>query len=261
MRGVTGDPRGVANLRDLGGIAIAAGVIQPRRLLRSAAPARFSHATRRQVEAVAPGAIADLRSAVEQAGTPTIILPNARRIPTGTAGDSHVGDPAGFAAACSVSAAATRQAIHGIYAAIPAAHAAAYAALFAALAAGELPLLVHCAVGKDRTGAAIAILLAALGASPAAIEADYLASNAHHAEIAAAFAADPRTAAIRAAPAAVWAPLLRAERDYLDALFDALAAGGGARAYVERSVGAAGLARIGAWLVESAQEPPAAGAH
>ncbi|MFF2143489.1 tyrosine-protein phosphatase [Kitasatospora sp. NPDC058190] len=40
-----------------------------------------------------------------------------------------------------------------------------------------LPVLVHCAVGKDRTGLTIAVLQSLLGASDADITADFLLSN------------------------------------------------------------------------------------
>jgi protein-tyrosine phosphatase len=238
----------VTNLRDLGGIAIDGGVIRPGRLLRSAAPAHFGAAARLQVEAAAPLAIVDLRSIAERDATPTVLPPDARRVVPGDDG-GHAGDPAGFAAACTRSAAETCAEIHRIYAALPLAHEAAFGAFFRALAGGDVPLLVHCAVGKDRTGAAVAILLAALGATAAAIEADYLASNDSHADIAAAFAADPLTAAIRAAPTEVWAPMLHADAGYLATLFAALRAFGGARHYVARAVGEEGVQRIGAHLL------------
>ncbi|QMU67801.1 tyrosine-protein phosphatase [Streptacidiphilus sp. P02-A3a] len=43
---------------------------------------------------------------------------------------------------------------------------------------GALPALVHCAVGKDRTGITVAVLLSALGVAEADITDDYLVSNA-----------------------------------------------------------------------------------
>ena len=42
---------------------------------------------------------------------------------------------------------------------------------------GALPALVHCLVGKDRTGLTVALLLDLLGVGRQAILADYLASN------------------------------------------------------------------------------------
>ena len=46
-----------------------------------------------------------------------------------------------------------------------------------AVAAGDRPVMFHCTAGKDRTGFAAALLLAALGAERADIEANYLATN------------------------------------------------------------------------------------
>ncbi|HEX5692651.1 MAG TPA: tyrosine-protein phosphatase, partial [Roseiflexaceae bacterium] len=49
--------------------------------------------------------------------------------------------------------------------------------LFAHLAEDATPIIVHCAAGKDRTGVAIALLLAALDVPYESILADYLATN------------------------------------------------------------------------------------
>ncbi|MDJ0362799.1 tyrosine-protein phosphatase [Rhodococcus sp. H29-C3] len=46
-----------------------------------------------------------------------------------------------------------------------------------ALAAGEGPILVHCAAGKDRAGWSVATVLRAVGVSDADIVADFLRSN------------------------------------------------------------------------------------
>lgn len=43
--------------------------------------------------------------------------------------------------------------------------------------AGGVPAVVHCAVGKDRTGLTVAVLQSLLGASDADITADFLLSN------------------------------------------------------------------------------------
>jgi len=45
----------------------------------------------------------------------------------------------------------------------------------------ELPLLIHCAAGKDRTGVAVALLLSLLGVPDDIIIADYTLSNASYA--------------------------------------------------------------------------------
>ena len=54
----------------------------------------------------------------------------------------------------------------------------AYGRLFADLAKeGDLPAVVHCTAGKDRTGWAVAALLALLGVPEEEIAADFLRSN------------------------------------------------------------------------------------
>lgn len=50
----------------------------------------------------------------------------------------------------------------------------------------NLPCLIHCAAGKDRTGIVIALLLALLGVSEATIIADYSLSNAYYDDFASA---------------------------------------------------------------------------
>jgi protein-tyrosine phosphatase len=81
-------------------------------------------------------------------------------------------------------------------------------------------LLVQCAIGKDRTGVAVALLLAALGVSRAAIAADYAATNAARAAIFSAMAA--RNAGRAPPPDAMLDPLLAADPAYLTAFWDRL---------------------------------------
>src|SRR3546814_20211813 len=49
--------------------------------------------------------------------------------------------------------------------------------LIVAIIAGEMPMLVHCTAGKDRTGVTIAVLLLALGVSREDVVRDYLRSD------------------------------------------------------------------------------------
>lgn len=49
-----------------------------------------------------------------------------------------------------------------------------------ALAEDSVPVLMHCAAGKDRAGLSVAVTLLALGVEREAILADYLESNAKH---------------------------------------------------------------------------------
>jgi protein-tyrosine phosphatase len=49
--------------------------------------------------------------------------------------------------------------------------------MFERIANGAVPILIHCAAGKDRTGVAIALLLAALDVPYETILDDYLLTN------------------------------------------------------------------------------------
>lgn len=61
-----------------------------------------------------------------------------------------------------------------IYRRLPAALAEHLPTLFGLLEDDEVPVLIHCAAGKDRTGFATAVLLHALGASPQTVLEDYM---------------------------------------------------------------------------------------
>ncbi len=70
---------------------------------------------------------------------------------------------------------------------------AVFGDLFRALAdPQQLPMIVHCTAGKDRTGVAIAILLSALGVDDETIAADYSLSNYYHDIFAGQMAGDMR---------------------------------------------------------------------
>ncbi len=66
-----------------------------------------------------------------------------------------------------------RAGIEAFYAQMPDAYRDEYAAFFHRMASGELPILIHCSAGKDRTGLAIALLLATLRVPRETIMADY----------------------------------------------------------------------------------------
>lgn len=65
----------------------------------------------------------------------------------------------------------------GVYRELPRAAVPHLSRIFARLADGDLPVLIHCTAGKDRTGFVCAMILSALGVETDAIMADYLATN------------------------------------------------------------------------------------
>lgn len=70
-----------------------------------------------------------------------------------------------------------RQMMLAVYRRLPAALAPHLPALFGALEREAVPMLVHCAAGKDRTGFAVAVLLHALDVPDDRVMADYLLSS------------------------------------------------------------------------------------
>jgi len=87
----------------------------------------------------------------------------------------------------------------------------------------NLPILIHCTAGKDRTGLVAAFLLTALGVSPDGVVEDYLRSNDHLSgsrhDIMRSLA---RLAPLGVSPERV-IPLFEARRAYLAAAFDQIA--------------------------------------
>lgn len=73
-----------------------------------------------------------------------------------------------------LSPAGVRVMMLGLYRAMPRAFAPHMRPLVQAIAAGDLPLIIHCTAGKDRTGFAVAVLLSLLGVSREDIIQEYL---------------------------------------------------------------------------------------
>lgn len=70
-------------------------------------------------------------------------------------------------------------AIGSLYTRIADQHAAHVRMVFDAIASDKVPLLVHCAAGKDRTGVVVAIVLETLGVDRSDIMSSYLETNDH----------------------------------------------------------------------------------
>ena len=118
-------------------------------------------------------------------------------------------------------------------------HSEGWAAMFEYLARGvNLPTVVHCTAGKDRTGFASALLLLALGVSEETVFEDYLLTNYYEQNffrfvlrwvpLYSFFRTDPMDLL----------PLLEARREYLQAALDEMVAGyGSIDAYLEQALG------------------------
>lgn len=169
-------PDALGNLRDLGGLCTADGrAIRVRRLLRGAAPSHAGPAALAELAALlGPCDLIDLRTDAEVArdgGADALVERGWAWIRHPIAdGNTASGNAAGTGTAASAAVAdeiRTLRAV-GAYTA---------AALFVAdrliSASTTRPCVVCCSLGKDRTGAVIAILLSWIGVSRLAIEQDF----------------------------------------------------------------------------------------
>lgn len=149
---------GVTNLRDVGGIPVGASRVRAGALLRSGKLAHLtSEGDRMLRERVRR--VVDLRDDAEVRAEPSALtdVPTAR-IPL------FLGSTASFFADDIDLAGMYRQLIDD--------SAERLAEAVRIIAAGE-PTLVHCTVGKDRTGVTVALALSAVGADRDAVVADY----------------------------------------------------------------------------------------
>lgn len=157
---------GVRNLRDAGGVD-GTGRLRPGRIYRSGSLHTLTPEGAQQLKALGLRTVVDLRSAAELDNWPdrrhgldheTLHLPT---FPADRESDQPWPD---------------NQA--DLYLYLPRYAGPSVAATVRRLITpGALPALIHCAVGKDRTGLTIAVLQALLGATDAEITADFLLSN------------------------------------------------------------------------------------
>ncbi|MFJ8431929.1 tyrosine-protein phosphatase [Kitasatospora sp. NPDC094019] len=89
---------------------------------------------------------------------------------------------------------------------------------------GAAPVLFHCSAGKDRTGWTAAVLLTALGVDRETVFTDYLLTNERSAAVVGTVLESLRAGGLMSEPELLL-PVLRAERHYLEAAFEEVAAG------------------------------------
>lgn len=152
---------GAVNFRDIGGLPAGARATRSGVLFRSGNLARLDEGTRRRIAGLGLRRIVDLRDDDEVRTDPTFLgadAPETVRVPL------FLGSVASFFAE-DVSLAEMYDRL--IDDAAPALAAVARAVV------EQQPVLVHCTVGKDRTGVSIALILAAAGVDEDAVVADY----------------------------------------------------------------------------------------
>lgn len=165
---------GGVNFRDMGGYPAHQGRrVRWRHLYRSGTMFRFTPADREHLGKLGIRAIIDFRTVEEQEREPNewgISLGNAywRRPHTETFGNWSDLDPAKLKSVRDVEIVMEEG-----YRRLPQQQAEAYAEMFRRLAAGNVPAVIHCTAGKDRTGGGAALILATLGVPREVIIADF----------------------------------------------------------------------------------------
>ncbi|MGK5637015.1 tyrosine-protein phosphatase [Streptomyces sp. URMC 126] len=214
---------GVRNFRDLGGLPAADGRrVRPGVLFRSGHLARATEADTAFLGSLGLHTVFDFRNAADIAGQgPDVPLPGVRyvNLPMSDAADGdkfwrmvHHGDPEQLRALLAEGRAAAR--MIASYRSIITHRTAEHARVLRALADGDVPVLMHCAAGKDRAGLAVAVTLLALGVPRDAVETDYLLSGAPHRRFAV-----RREVPLPADVAELLSPLFAARVEYLAEAF------------------------------------------
>jgi len=174
--------QGTPNFRDLGGYEttdgrfVRWGLIYRSGVLSNLTPSDFNYLGQLGVRVVC-----DFRTAQENATAPEIWIPDSHVVQVSL----PIGDGTGKGAVSSMqqmlatnpTPAQLRQWLTDIYGGFAFTNAPEYAKVFVQLKEDHLPLLYHCAAGKDRTGVFSALLLLTLGVPEETVLADYALTN------------------------------------------------------------------------------------
>jgi protein-tyrosine phosphatase len=223
------DATAIPNFRDVGGhLTIDGRRVRTGLLYRSVDLSGLDDAASAWLAGLGIRTVIDLRTAPERARRPSHPPPGARTLELDVLADSGQADPAAFhdlmrdpprASAELADGASERffAATYRDFVQLPSAR-GAFAELYRALAHEDArPALVHCTTGKDRTGWAVAALLAFLGVPDDAVMEEYLRSDV---EIRAAYGFVIDDFVSRGGDRRVIEPLMGARPAYLESAFE-----------------------------------------
>lgn len=130
----------------------------------------------RHLRALGIRTICDLRRADERGKEPTR-WPDATALALSFEDEPNTQTLRSYAAQRPATAAGMFDAMLALYRGLPERMSPRIRGMLSCIAQGNVPMVVHCAAGKDRTGFAIAILLAILDVPRETIVEDYLLTN------------------------------------------------------------------------------------
>jgi protein-tyrosine phosphatase len=233
---------GGCNFRDIGGYATQiGGTVRWGRVL-----SYFTDRDHSTLHGLDVRAICDLRRAEEREREPSAwpAGTNQQR-PTHLHWDDGTNTPTirAFAARRPTTAAGMFDAMIDLYRALPEWMAPRIRGMFECIATGSVPVVVHCAAGKDRTGVAIAVLLRAIEVAQQTAIDDYLLTNEagdfeqflrnrHDTQLGLTDIHHP----LLSMPDDIRRVLFMAHADFLQAAFDSIDALGGLDQYLQKTV-------------------------
>lgn len=211
------------NFRDIGGYPVLnGGSVRWERVYRSGVLEHFTTADLHRLSTLGVLTICDLRSNSERRNHPTRWPDTNLTEHWSRDHEDSVGDLMSVATAPTSTPDDTRRLMIEMYQRLPYEQAGSYRVMFERIASGGVPLVVHCAAGKDRTGVAVALLLEVLGVSRADIIKDYCQTEQFFEGLLRLARSNTGGWSFDGVPQDVWEPLLRAEPAYIMAMFDAL---------------------------------------
>lgn len=207
---------GTLNFRSLGGLPTKDGRrIAGHVVLRSDQLDRLQPADWEVLASLGVKTVCDLRTAAERNRFPNNLPEQGmRQIPIELVGDVRSNPELVEPLRKRHDAEGAVELMRQMYRRFPDALAPHLATLFQLFREGEVPILVHCVVGKDRTGFTVAVILHALGVADEVVMADYLLSS----RIRTMADADRRAATARIIQYITEGP---ASEDMVDAILDA----------------------------------------
>ena len=235
--------QGAANFRDLGGYATAEGrSVRWGSVYRSNQLVALTPDDYKYIASLGIRAVCDLRTEDERRRAPTRWLgraPEFLRLPIGGEVHSHPGlvETVRANLARGAGAETIRECFRKGYEDLVFENAPQYAVVLKRLATGSLPVLVHCSGGKDRTGLFSALFLTILGVPHDTVLQDYLLTNQYvlrEPELSRTVKGIEQALGVPVSPEVI-APLLGAEREFLDAAFEAIRRRSGAFDNYQRS--------------------------
>ena len=238
---------GALNLRDFGGYpSLHGGHVRRGMLYRSGAMHRLSEEAESQLARLNIAVVWDLRRRSERDAAPTRWCAAAGAELIARDHEQTPGVLAALLRDDRLEPEAARAAMTELYRVLAEGHAESYRDIFARLLDGQVPLLLNCTAGKDRTGVGAALILSALDVPRETIVADYAltAEVADFSELLGHYAH---------VPAETIAPLFASEPAYIEAMFETFdERHGGVDRFLETvlGVGAAERARLRALLVQ-----------